>query len=154
MKSQDSITSRRLLIVAIPAMLVACSSLQTQNIQPEGLKAYRRVYIEPVTEDEFRVVPALIMELSDMGMEISGRSFSSPLDTDLIVKASPVGGWDMTRYLQSLQIQFVAAKSGQIVTSASFYSKGAWLGVRDGRLKAIFNDIREKNGFPPSKQFQ
>ena len=51
------------------------------------------------------------------------------------MKVTPVGGWDMTRYLQSVQIQFVAAKSGRLVTSSSFYSKGLWLGVRDGRLK-------------------
>ena len=69
------------------------------------------------------------------------------------MKVTPVGGWDMTRYLQRVQIQFIAAKSGRLVTSSSFYSKGLWLGVRDGRLKTLFNDIRQKNGYPPSKQF-
>ncbi|RYF61518.1 MAG: hypothetical protein EOO27_01665 [Comamonadaceae bacterium] len=105
-------------------------------------------------EDEFQVVPAFIAELSDMGFEVSGRPFADPIETDLVVKLAPVGGWDMTRYLQSLQVQFIAAKSNRLVSSSSFYSKGAWLGVRDSRLKAIFNDIRQKNGFPPSKQFR
>jgi hypothetical protein len=68
------------------------------------------------------------------------------------VKVTLVGGWDMTRYLQSVQIQFIAAKSGRLVTS-SFAPRASWLGVRDGRLKTVFNDIRQKNGYPPSKQF-
>lgn len=145
--------SRRLFLVAPLILLSACTTLQTQTLQSEGLKRYWRAYIEPPPEDEFQVVPALIAELSDMGFEIAGRPFTEPTDTDLLVKVSPLGGWDMTRYLQSLQIQFVAAKSGQLVASSSFFSQGVWLGVRDARLKAIFNDIRQKSGYPPSKQF-
>lgn len=149
----NPMTNRRLFLMAVPVALAACTSLQTQNVQSEGLKGYRRAYVEPVPEDEFRVVPALIAELASMGFEVTGRPFVEPTDADLIVRAAPVGGWDMTRYLQSLQLTFMAAKSGRIVTSSSFYSKGAWLGVRDARLKAVFNDFREKNGFPPSTQF-
>ena len=145
--------TRRALLLAGATTLAGCSSLQTQNIRPDGLKGFKRAYIEPPAEDEFQVVPALIVELRDMGFVVVGRPFSEPTDTDLIVKVTPVGGWDVTRYLQSIQLQFTAAKSGELVTSSSFYSRGAWLGVRDGRLKAIFNDVRQKNGFPPSKQF-
>ena len=145
---------RRFFLVAGTSALVAgCSTLQTQNIQPDGLRSFKRAYIEPLAEDEFQVVPALIAELTDMGFSVVGRPFTEPTETDLSVRVTTVGGWDMTRYLQSIQIQFTAAKSGQLVTSSSFYSRGAWLGVRDGRLKTIFNDIRQKNGFPPSKQF-
>ena len=147
------ITRRSFLVVGSSTLLAACSTMQTQNLQPDGLKSFKRAYIEPPAEDEFQVVPALIAELTDMGFSVAGRPFSEPMDTDMIVKVTPVGGWDMTRYLQSIQIQFTAAKSGQLVTSSSFDSRGAWLGVRDGRLKAIFNDVRQKNGFPPSKQF-
>jgi hypothetical protein len=145
--------SRRLVLVASITLLHACTTLQTQNLQPDGLKAYRRAYVETPLEDEFQVVPAMIAELSDMGFEIVGRPFAEPTDSDLLVKVTPIGGWDVTRYLQSVQIQFIAAKSGRLVISSSFYSKGLWLGVRDGRLKTLFNDIRQKNGYPPSKQF-
>ena len=135
-------------------MLVSgCATLQTQNIQPGGLRAYKRVYVEPPPDDEFQVTSALIVELSNMGFEISGMPIVSPTDNDLLVTLKPVGGWDMTRYLQSLQIRFIAAKSGRLVSSSSFYSKGLWRGVKDERLKAIFNDIRKKNGYPLSKQF-
>ena len=51
-------------------------------------------------EDEFHVVPAMIAELSDMGFEIVARPFAEPTDSDLLVKVTPVGGWDMTQYLQ------------------------------------------------------
>lgn len=148
-----SMTSRRHFLVASLGLLSGCSTLQTQNLQSEGLKGYRRAYVEPPVDDEFQVGPALIAELSDMGFEIVGRAFTEPTESDMIVKFTPVGGWDVTRYLQSLQIQFIAAKSGKLVASSSFYSKGVWLGVRDGRLKSVFNDIRQKNGFPPTKQF-
>ena len=145
--------SRRLVLSAPIFLLQGCTTLQTQNLQSAGLKAYRRAYVEPPIEDEFQVVPAMIAELADMGFEIVGKPFSEPTESDLLVKVTPVGGWDMTRYLQSLQVQFIAARSSRLVASSSFYSKGAWLGVRDGRLKAVFNDIRQKNGYPPSKQF-
>lgn len=146
--------TRRLLLASPAIYLIGCTTLQTQNLQTDGLKGYRRAFIEPIQEDEFSVVSALIAELADMGLEILGTPFSNPSDTDLVVKVNAVGGWDMTRYLQSLQLQFVAAKSGRLVTSSSFYSKGVWLGVRDARLKSVFNDLRAKNGFPPSKQFK
>ena len=67
--------SRRLVLVASITLLQACTTLQTQNLQPDGLKAYRRAYVETPLEDEFQVVPAMIAELSDMGFEIVGRPF-------------------------------------------------------------------------------
>ena len=147
-------TTRRVFIAAALALtLAACSTLQTQTMHPDGLRAYKRVYIEQPQEDEFLVTSALTQELADMGFEVVGKPFGDPIETDLVAKVNAVGGWDMTRYLQSLQLQFYAAKSGRIVSSSSFYSKGLWQGVRDARLKAVFNDLRAKNGFPPSKQF-
>jgi len=59
----------------------------------------------------------------------------------------------MSRYLQSFQIQMIEAKTGRVVAVQSFASRGIWLGVRDGRLKAAFNEMRAKNGYPPSRQF-
>ena len=50
-------------------------------------------------EDEFHVVPAMIAELSDMGFEIVARPFAEPTESDLLVKVTPFGGWDVTRYL-------------------------------------------------------
>ncbi|WP_137916820.1 lipoprotein [Hydrogenophaga sp. 2FB] len=147
-------SSRRIfLAIGLAAALSGCTTLQTQTLQPEGLRAYKRVYVEQPQEDEFLVVPALTHELNDMGFEVVGKPFNDPLDSDLVAKVNGVGGWDMTRYLQSLQLQFLAAKSGRVVTTSSFYSKGLWQGVRDARLKAVFNDLRAKNGYPPSKQF-
>ena len=133
--------------------LVGCSTIQTSNIQSEGLRQYKRVYIEPLQEDEFQVKTALAVELRDMGFVVSGIPFKNPTATDLNVKVTAVGGWDMARYLQSIQFQFLAAKTGEIVSVSSFYSNGVWLGVRDARLKAVFNDLRKKNGYPPSQQF-
>jgi hypothetical protein len=89
--------SRRLVLVASITLLQACTTLQTQNLQPDGLKAYRRAYVETPLEDEFQVVPAMIAELSDMGFEIVGRPFAEPSDSDLLVKVTPIGGWDVTR---------------------------------------------------------
>jgi hypothetical protein len=150
-------TIQRLLLAFVIVLLFGCAttstSVQTNNIQAEGIKPYRRVFIEPLKEDEFQVASALTVELSDMGFELSGKPFQYPIDTDLNVRVSVDGGWDFKRYLQSLQLQFVAAKSGRIVATTSFYSYGVWLGVRDRRLRLVFNDLRSKQGFPPSKQF-
>ena len=145
--------TRRSFLVFSTTALAGCTTVQTSNLQANGLKQYKRVYIEPLQDDEFQVVTALSIELSDMGFELSGEPFSNPADTDLNVKITAIGGWDMSRYLQSVQFQFTASKSARIVTVSSFYSKGVWLGIRDARLKAIFNDLRQKNGYPPSRQF-
>ena len=72
--------SRRLVLVASITLLQAYTTLQTQNLQPDGLKAYRRAYVETPLEDEFLVVPAMIAELSDMGSRLSqGRLRSRPI---------------------------------------------------------------------------
>ena len=145
--------TRRHFLLLSATTLAGCSTIQTSNLQTDGLRQYKRIYIEPLPEDEFQVISALTLELHDMGFEVAGAPFVNPLETDLNVRVSAIGGWDMVRYLQSVQFQFVAAKGGRIVTVSSFFSQGAWLGVRDFRLKAVFNDLRQKNGYPPSKQF-
>ena len=144
-------TTRRLFLVCAAAPLAGCATtpstaVQTNLIQPQGIKQFRRVFIEALPEDEFQVVSALVVELADMGFEVMGTAFQAPVDSDLLVKVVAVGGWDLKRYLQSLQLQFVAAKSGTIVATTSFYSNGVWLGVRDNRLKFVFNDLRAKQG--------
>ncbi|WOB10753.1 hypothetical protein [Piscinibacter gummiphilus] len=117
------------------------------------MKSYKQVFIEQPAEDKWAIYPALFAELTDMGMVVVGKPFSDPKETDLIVKFSYETGWDLTQYLHSFQFQFIEAQSGRIVALQSFHSKGIWLGVRDGRLKAAFNELREKNGYPPTKQF-
>jgi hypothetical protein len=135
-------------IVICAGILTGCAHVQTTVLHPVSLKYYKRIYIEPPQEDEFVIVPALAAEFNRMGFEVLGVPFSSPTDTDLLVRVTPIGGWDIVRYLQSVQLQFVAAKSGRMISTLSFYSKGAWLGVRDARLKILCDDLRKKYGYP------
>jgi hypothetical protein len=86
-------------------------------------------------------------------MEVVSQPFDVPGDTDLVIKYSYDSGWDMTKYLQAFQFQFIDAYNGKIVASTSFRSRGLWLGVRDERLERAFNDLRKKNGLPPTTQF-
>ena len=141
------------LIVFLAFGLGSCVSLQTDVVQDGGLKSYKRAYIESPAQDEFQIYRALFWELNDMGLVV-GVPFKDPARTDLVVKFSYDSGWDITRYLQAFQLQFMNAQSGKVVGVSSFRSRGVWLGVRDGRLESAFNELRAKNGYPPTTQFQ
>ncbi|WP_220810460.1 hypothetical protein [Noviherbaspirillum aridicola] len=155
---------RTFVVLAFAAMLFGCGTMNTDMAMPagvtvdgsagSGLKSYKRAYIESLQEDEFQIYPALFKELNDMGIEVVGIPIKEPTETDLVVKYSYDAGWDFTRYLQSFQFQFLNAKTGKVVAMSSFKSRGIWQGVRDGRLEAAFNDLRAKNGYPPTRQFQ
>lgn len=133
--------------------LVGCATVRTDVVGGGDLNNYKRAYVEALTEDEFQIYGALFSELTDMGIQVVAAPFKEPEGTDLLVKYTYEGGWDMTRYLQSFQFQFVDAKTGRVVAIQSYKSHGLWRGVRDGRLKTAFNELRAKNGYPPSKQF-
>ena len=135
------------------AFLAGCATVRTDVVGGGDLRNYKRAYVEAQAEDEFQIYGALFSELTDMGMQVIAAPFKEPEGTDLLVKYTYDAGWDITRYLQSFQFQFVDAKTGRVVAIQSYKSRGLWLGVRDGRLKAAFNELRAKNGYPPSKQF-
>lgn len=142
-----------LILALLLTFLSGCATVRTEVVGAGDLKNYKRAYVEALTEDEFQIYGALFTELTDMGIQVVATPFKQPQETDLLVKYTYDGGWDMTRYLQSFQFQFVDAKSGRVVAIQSYKSRGLWLGVRDGRLKAAFNELRAKNGYPQSKQF-
>lgn len=141
------------ILVCLLAVLAGCATVRTDVVAGGDLKNYKRAYVEAQVEDEFQIYGALFSELTDMGMQVVAVPFKEPQETDLLVKYTYDAGWDMTRYLQSFQFQFVDAKTGRVVAIQSYKSRGLWLGVRDGRLKTAFNEFRAKNGYAPSKQF-
>lgn len=151
-------TSRwRSLVIAVACMLpCSCASISTfQLSEPENrLANYKRAYIAPLANDEWQLHQALLFELTDMGIEVVAIPFKEPTDKDLLVKYSYASGWDIVKYLKAFQFQFIDALSGEIVASTSYRSTGIWLGKRDGRLESAFNDLRQKNGLPPTKQFR
>ena len=133
--------------------LSGCVSMHTNAIGSGDLKNYKRVYIESLAKDEFQIYSALAFEMSDMGMEVVATPNDPPKENDLVIKYSYEEGWDFTPYLQSFQFQFIDAKTGRILTTQSYKSRGIWHGVRDSRLESAFNELRKKNGFPQSTQF-
>ncbi|MES2611494.1 MAG: hypothetical protein V4679_14705 [Pseudomonadota bacterium] len=141
------------LLTLVLVFLAGCANVQTQVMTGSDLKSYKRVHVEALAKDEFQVYGALVVEFADMGMQVVATPFKDPEDTDLLVKYTYTSGWDMARYLQSVQFQMIDAKTGRVVAVQSFASRGIWLGVRDGRLKTAFNEMRAKNGYPPSRQF-
>lgn len=125
----------------------------TPGVGDSSLQNFKRAYVEPLAEDGYQIYPALVAELSDMGMTVVAKPIPDPQPTDLLVRFSYEGGWDLAPYLRAFQFHFMEAGTGRLVAVQSFSSRGIWLGVRDARLKAAFNELRAKNGYPPSKQF-
>lgn len=130
------------------------TSVQSSVMESSGFSNYKRAYIKPVTPDEFQVTSAVMTELSSMGMEIIAEPFTAPEKMDMNVEIEVTDGWDMSKYLKGLQIRFTNATTKSIVATTAFYSNGLWMGVREKRLKAVFNDLRAKLKLPPSKQFE
>jgi hypothetical protein len=151
--SKFSLAGLLLVCLAGLSACVAVSTFQPTN-QETNLKHYKRAYIEPLSADEFQLYQALLFELTDMGMEVVAAPFKQPSRADLLVKYSFDAGWDMTKYLKAFRFEFIDATTSRLVASTSYRSTGLWLGVRDRRLEAAFNDLRAKHGFPPTKQFQ
>ena len=141
------------LFVIFLVAAVGCVTLRTDVSTGGDLRSYKRAYIAALSDDEFQIYSALNSELADMGMQVFASPFTDSQETDLLVKYTYDGGWDMTRYLQSFQFQFINAKTNRIVATQSYKLRGFWFGVRDGRLEAAFNELRAKNGFPPTRQF-
>lgn len=144
---------KRVLLLCVFAFLCGCVSVSTDFARGASLSSYKKAYLQAAPEDEFQIYRSIFWELNDIGLEVVGAPFSQPTEQDLIVSYSYDGGWDVTRYLQSFQIRFLNAKTNQVVASSSYYSRGLWRGVRDGRLEDAFNDIRAKSGLPPTRQF-
>jgi hypothetical protein len=142
------------LVFAAAMLLSGCVNLSTQIMPGQEFKQYKAAYIEPHNEDEFNLVSAISFELSDMGLKVFGKPFETPSDTDMLVRFSYFDSWDLKKYLKSFQIHFMNAKTGSIIASSSYESNGLWQGARDGRLEAAFNDLRQKLGYPPTKQFK
>lgn len=150
-------SSRRALIMGAVLVTSGCAStpstsLQTSVLRDTPLKDYKQAFIEIVGEDEFQVGAALVIEFSDMGLEVLADP-PAQKEGVLRVRATPIGGWDLSRYLQSLQLQLSSAATGRVEATTHFRSNGVWMGARDKRLKLAFNDLRAKLQLPPSKQF-
>ncbi|MDP2023783.1 MAG: hypothetical protein Q8L16_23110 [Hydrogenophaga sp.] len=129
------------------------TSVQSNVLDSSGFSSYKRAYVKPIQQDEFQVASAVMGELSTMGMEINAQPFKEPQQTDMIVEIEVIDGWDLSKYLKGLQLRFTNAASSRIIATTAFNSNGIWMGVREKRLKAVFNDLREKLGLPPTKQF-
>ena len=95
------------ILACLLAVLAGCATVRTDVIDGGDLKNYKRAYVEAQVEDEFQIYGALFSELTDMGMQVVAVPFQGPQETDLLVKYTYDAGWDMTRYLQSFQFQFV-----------------------------------------------
>ena len=139
----------------ILVLLQGCAKVSTIRSAPDEMKLvnYKRAYIYALNDDEWQINQSLSYELANMGIAVVGIPFKDPTKQDLLVKYQFDSGWDIEKYLKSFQIQLIDAQSGFIVASTSYRSNGIWLGKRDGRLEAAFNDLREKNGLPRTKQF-
>lgn len=145
---------KRVLLFALAVLLfTGCSTFRNETVGNVDFKSYKRVFIEASPVDEFGIYQGLFWEMKDIGLSPIAEPFSPVRPGDLKVSFTYEGGWDFTRYLQSFQIKFIDVMSNQVMMTHSFYAKLAFLGIRDKRLEVAFDEIRSKNGLPPTKQF-
>jgi hypothetical protein len=142
-----------LLLISIILVMSGCARIQS-NVMPNiVITQYKTAYIEPLKEDEFNLFPSISWELADMGCKVVGTPVpENPLPTDMLVKYSYIGGWDIQRYLRGFQVQFIDAQNKNVVASTSYFKLGLYTS-QASRLEDAFNDLRSKLNLPPTKQF-
>ena len=152
MPTEETMKKFLLFVFAI-LLLTGCSTFRNETVGNVDFKSYKRVFIEPSPVDEFGIYQGIFWEMKDIGLSPVAEPFTPAKPGDLKISFIYEGGWDFTRYLQSFQIKFIDVINNQVMMTHSFYAKLAFLGVRDRRLEAAFDEIRSKNGLPPTKQF-
>jgi len=145
----------KLAIIAICTMMtIGCARIQSQVMPGTDFRQYKTAYLEPLTVDEFNLAPAIAWELSDMGLKVSGQPTPSDPDaTDMLVKFSYTGGWDIQRYLRGFSVQMVDARNRTLLAAVSYFKLGLFVS-QSSRMEDAFNDLRGNLGFPPTKQFE
>lgn len=143
-----------LLWIVIIFVVSGCARVQSQVMPDANLSKFKTAYIEPMKEDEFNITPAVAWELANMGLKVKLQvPTTGPLDTDLLVKMSYIGGWDIQRYLRGFDVQLLAAKDNSMLASVSYFKLGLFT-TQATRMEDAFNDLRSKLKLPPTKQFE
>jgi hypothetical protein len=134
-------------------MIGGCARIQSQAMPDTKITNFKTAYIEPMPQDEFNLTPAVAWELADMGLKVKLQTPSADaLDTDLLVKLSYVGGWDIQRYLRGFNVQMLSAKDRTLIASVSYFKLGIFI-TQASRMEDAFNDLREKLQLQPTRQF-
>lgn len=142
-----------ILLVVCTFLVTGCARIHSQVMPNKALSQYKAAYLEPLKEDEFNLASAVTWELSDMGLKVIGKPLpADPLDTDLLVKLSYVGGWDIQRYLRGFDVQLLDARDKSIIASTSYFKLGLFVS-QASRIEDAFNDLRGRLGLPATKQF-
>ncbi|MBI5205413.1 MAG: hypothetical protein HZA11_10900 [Nitrospirae bacterium] len=140
-----------LLLIAI-SILSGCATNQSFIMPNKDFKQYKAAYVEIISPDQFNLGPAIIYELSDMGLQVINKPApSSPLLTDMKVKYSYTQAWDLSPYLYSFQIVFADAQTDAVVANIVYRLSGQWV-RSNARITDAFNEFREKLGLPESKR--
>jgi hypothetical protein len=133
-----------LLPMLLLSILAGCASVQPgQKYGSTPVASLKSAYVVIPDEADRDVAIYIQSDLAQRGLLVTvGPLSSKPSDADFYVTYSDHWTWDVSMYLQSLDIQFVDNRSGQLIASGG-YRQGFFHGYPDVRetTQQVVNSI-------------
>ena len=98
-------------------LITACTGEVKTYVTPNiDIKKYNTAYVDLLKQDEFNLGAAIMTHVADMGFAVKPTPLpQNLLDSDLLVKYDYYDGWDFRKYLKNFNVQFLDAKSGNVL---------------------------------------
>jgi len=85
---------------------------------------YETAYVTYIKPDEFSLRPLIVDELKSMGLLVKLTPLpANPGPADIVVRIDFVDGWRTTKYVKSLNLEFIDAMTGDFVASGCYRSE-------------------------------
>jgi hypothetical protein len=132
-------------IITLIIALTGCGYSTKAMLAPnKNLNNFKTAYLESPTEDEFNLRYAVTDELMKMGYSVKSGKPENPSDEDVIVRYSYYPGWDLVKIVKNFQVQFVHARTGEIIATGSYENRPFHFFHREGAVKLAFDALKEK----------
>ena len=134
-----------LLIFLVTITSFGCGYATKAMVLPDkSLKIFKYAYIESPREDEFNLKSAVIDELMKMGYSVKQGKPENPTEEDIIVSYSYYAGWDLVTIVKNFQVQFIQAKTGEVIATGSYENRPFHFFHREGAVKLAFDALKER----------
>jgi len=113
---------KKVLFLLVLLQLVNCGS-SAVLLTEKPLSNYKVVILSPMAKDEFNIAPHILKRFKELGFRVL---VEAPLNSNNIeisqLNIKYEDGWDLSRYVKSIQIQLSDYKTKELLFTADYYS--------------------------------
>ena len=134
---------KHLYVSLLLVLLTSCINYHGSIYNKDLYQSYKKAYVSEIKSDPFNVRPLVMDELSKMGLIIYSRSqLEKPTSEDVIIKIEFAEGWDLAKYVKSINVQFIDATTGTVVATGSYES--GWIHGTKSAVEKVFSKIKSQ----------